>query len=326
MPAPGSSCAPDFDLNHPEELRDFLEEFEEHAVACGLDTKEKSKVVVRYTDVKTKRFWKSLEGYDLGERFTANHLVKLITKLVDSDIYNENDLNAYYCDFWPIASYLVDTKKINNNDCNCYFWKGLPLEAQKAIQNHLENEDSTFDCAQVLSIEKAMKVGQFMFSKEAVDDDDEDPIMEIVSRRWKKGGKGRKEWVEDVSEEEQVEDSSEEERRRVQRKEKSGRKEVRTRAVRFEKRKDTKDKVEELTRKLHGLDMRDASYASTYARLVMVAPILAEQIPPPTHWMTGMATTNTLGIPSQPKGPRYTTSPHQFTTTAPYDPSCHFCK
>jgi len=63
MPAPGSRYVPEFDSQNTEELKEFLEEFEELAERHGLTTKEKTKMVVKYVDKETKKFWKRLEGY-----------------------------------------------------------------------------------------------------------------------------------------------------------------------------------------------------------------------------------------------------------------------
>ena len=46
MPVPGSRRAPDFDSRNPEELKEFLEEFEELAEKFGLTMREKAKIVV----------------------------------------------------------------------------------------------------------------------------------------------------------------------------------------------------------------------------------------------------------------------------------------
>jgi len=54
--APGSRRAPEFDLRNPEELKKFLEEFEELAKKHGLMTKEKIKMVVKYVDKEMKKF------------------------------------------------------------------------------------------------------------------------------------------------------------------------------------------------------------------------------------------------------------------------------
>ena len=63
MPVPGSRQALDFDLRNPEELQEFLEEFEELAKRCRLTMREKAKIVVKYVDRETRRFWTRLEGY-----------------------------------------------------------------------------------------------------------------------------------------------------------------------------------------------------------------------------------------------------------------------
>ena len=59
--------APEFNLRNPEELKEFLEEFEELAERHGLMTKEKTKIVVKYVNKETKKFWKRLE--DFGDNY-----------------------------------------------------------------------------------------------------------------------------------------------------------------------------------------------------------------------------------------------------------------
>src|SRR4051812_18685970 len=59
---------------------------------------------------------------------------------------------------------------------------------------------------------------------------------------------------------------------------------VRTRKVEVaDRRQRDLDEVEELTRK-HGLDVGDVRYASTYARLVCLAPTVAQVVPAPRAW------------------------------------------
>ncbi|KAF8816293.1 hypothetical protein BYT27DRAFT_7277147 [Phlegmacium glaucopus] len=88
---------------------------------------------------------------------------------------------------------------------------------------------------------------------------------------------------------------------------------------------DTKDEVEELTTKLHGLNMQEAAYASTYARLVLVAPVLADKIPPPAKWTAGATVTAAMGTPSHVHA--YSPAAHHaHHTHRVYDKSCHFCK
>ncbi|KAF8802582.1 hypothetical protein BYT27DRAFT_7109957, partial [Phlegmacium glaucopus] len=121
----------------------------------------------------------------------------------------------------------------------------------------------------------------------------------MLGKNRKRQGRGRKA-VRGESEEEgdELDESSDESSDEDQKRKKPARREVRTKKVRFERGTDLKDEVEELTTKLHGLNMQEAAYASTYARLVLVAPVLADKIPPPARWTAGATVTAAMGTPS----------------------------
>jgi len=139
MPAPGSKRAPEFDSRNSEELKEFLEEFEELAERHGLTTKEKTKMVVKYVDKKIKKFWKRLERYGddygklkrkimgaysktlLEDKPTVAKLVKLVKKSAKGSITDEEDLDTYYRKFWIIAADLVEADVINKKQHNKYF-------------------------------------------------------------------------------------------------------------------------------------------------------------------------------------------------------------
>jgi len=144
MPALGSRRVPEFDSRNPEELKEFLEEFEKLAERHGLTTKEKTKMVVKYVNKETKKFWKRLEGYRddymilkrkimgaysktlLQNKLTVAELVKLVKKSAKESIADEEDLNTYYRKFWIVAVDLVEVDIINKKQHDEYFWKGLP--------------------------------------------------------------------------------------------------------------------------------------------------------------------------------------------------------
>jgi len=131
MPAPGSKRASEFDSRNPEELKEFLEEFEELAKRYRLTTKEKTKMIVKYVDKETKKFWKRLEGYEddygklkrkiigaysktlLEDKPTVAELVKLVKKSAKENITDKENLNMYYRRFWIIAADLVEADIIN---------------------------------------------------------------------------------------------------------------------------------------------------------------------------------------------------------------------
>ena len=123
--------APEFDLQNPEKLKKFLEEFKELAERHGLTTKEKVKIVVKYVDKETKKFWKRLEGFGddyiilkrkimeaysktlLEDKLTVTKLVKLVKKSAKGSIADEEDLDMYYRKFWIVAADLVEADIIN---------------------------------------------------------------------------------------------------------------------------------------------------------------------------------------------------------------------
>jgi len=125
-------------------LKEFLEEFEELAKRYGLTTKEKAKMVVKYIDKETKKFWKRLEGFEdnymilkrkimgaylktlLEDKPTVAELVKLVKKSAKGSIADEEDLDTYYRKFWIVAADLVEADIINKKQHDKYFWKGFP--------------------------------------------------------------------------------------------------------------------------------------------------------------------------------------------------------
>jgi len=197
-------------------LQEFLEEFEELAKRCRLTTREKAKVVVKYVDRETRKFWTRLEGYgdnyarlkkkimgayskNLEDELTMAELIKLIKKSAKGTIEDEEDLGTYYRKFRNIAADLVEEEIINKRQHDKYFWKGLPCELCYAICDHLEARDPDFECNQVPKVEIAMKAGYFVLRKAA------------ARRRW--GGmskKGKKGWREKPSDEESSEDEKSE--------------------------------------------------------------------------------------------------------------------
>ena len=185
MPAPGSKQAPEFDSRNPEELKEFLEEFEELAKRHGLTTKKKTKMVVKYVDKETKKFWKRLEGYgdDYGklkkkimeaysktlreDKLTVAELVKLVKKSAKGSITDEKDLNTYYRKLWIVAVDIVEVDVIKKKQHDEYFWKELPQELWYVISDRLEVQDADFESNQVPEIEKAIEAGHFVLRKAA---------------------------------------------------------------------------------------------------------------------------------------------------------------
>ena len=173
----------------------------------------------------------------------------------------------------------------------------------------------------MLTVEKTMKAGQFVLRKAAA--------RGGWKRMSKKGRKGRRGKLSNEELDDEVigvetgsELDSEEDERRKGKKSVKGK--VRTREVHFEnkgkRKEDGQEKVNELTRKLLQLNVKDDTYAATYMQLFVLAPGMTDNFPPPSHFRAStMAATITTVAPSYP---RYS----QPRAPMPCDFSCYFCK
>ncbi|KAF8627958.1 hypothetical protein AX17_006080, partial [Amanita inopinata Kibby_2008] len=79
--------------------------------------------------------------------------------------------------------------------------------------------------------------------------------------------------------------------------------------------------VDELTRKLFKLDVKDTTYTKAYAQLFLADPEVANKVVPPTCFSTHAVAANTP--PSF--RPQFITVPTPPSMT-PQDYSCHFCR
>ncbi|KAJ4484317.1 hypothetical protein C8J55DRAFT_411932, partial [Lentinula edodes] len=129
MPAPGSTRAPDKFKGNSSQLRDFLEEFEGHAVTQELTDDEKVRSILKYVDGMTKSYWKTLDGYEerdwakmktelfdaypgakKGHRYTVKGLLKLAESYAQKRIEEEADLIEYYRQFRIMSRLLKNDK------------------------------------------------------------------------------------------------------------------------------------------------------------------------------------------------------------------------
>jgi hypothetical protein len=246
-------------------------------------------------DQATKRFWVTLAGYESknfatfkasileqypgaekGVRYTIRDLERTVLSSGDGDISTETELLQYYRQFRPIAHWLVTNGKITTRERDRYFWQGLPTTTRRAIDRRLEVQDPTYSRAEATNFETVLKAGRFVFSDDAFDADLNDPIASRLQTMRDsrtpnsipaKVKRATPQW-----------DSDDEDDK------KDAKKEVHTKRVSFSPQppvKSTMDEVEELARKMHGLDIGDIAYLGCYTRLVCLAPAAAQAWTPP---------------------------------------------
>lgn len=179
-----------------------------------------------------------------------------------------------------------------------------------------------------------------------MDLDWDDPIAEIVGKELKKkkrSGREKKEMPSsDEDETSDTDDESDEEDMEERPKKKTVRQEVQTKVVAW----NSLDDIEELAKKLRGLNVGDVNYAGTYARLVVLSPAVASAILslPPQPMSTSAAASalpiqpyphpnqapgpatypNNVPLPQNNYYPRNQWNNH--SSALPRDIQCHFCK
>ncbi|KAJ3843698.1 hypothetical protein F5878DRAFT_527272 [Lentinula raphanica] len=295
MPAPGSPKAPDKFKGDGSVLRDFIEEFETCANDQELTGEEKVRAITKYVDSSTKKYWKTLEGYEFrnwdklkddlydaypgskkGHRYNLKGLRKLAEKNGESRIEEEADLIDYARNFRVISKPLIADKKLTEVEADRYFWYGLHKRDRKAIMRRVELKDPDFDCTTVPDRELALRIGREVFSDDVLGMESDDPIADLVKKKDKK--KKKKAKVVDSSSESSSESSdsssssdSEDEKSKKKRMPKQ---EVRTTVVE----KPPVDSIEDLAKQLRALNVHDVNYAGVYATLVNRAPMVASAI------------------------------------------------
>ncbi|KAG3229866.1 hypothetical protein P692DRAFT_20704802, partial [Suillus brevipes Sb2] len=278
MPAPTSNKAPSFN-GETSELLDFFELFEDLAQACGLTSAEQCKLIVRYVEPSTKHFWVTLTGYESrdftvfkdsileqypgaekGLRYSIRHLERIVLNSAENDISTETELLQYYRQFRPVAHWLINNGKITPRERDRYFWQGLPPATRRAIDRRLEVQDpKAYSRTEATDFETVLKAGRFVFSDDAFDTDLNDPI----ATRLRSIRDSRSTPSKTKSTTPQPWDSDDEDEDRK----KDAKREVQTKRVTFTPQqpvKSTIDEVEELARKMHGLDIADVAYSGCY--------------------------------------------------------------
>ncbi|KAF9236338.1 hypothetical protein BU15DRAFT_64067 [Melanogaster broomeanus] len=287
MPTPTSNKAPSFSCNgKTSELLEFFEHFEDLAAGCSLGDVDKCKLVVRYVDKITKRFWISLAGYKShdymvlkdqilasypgakeGIKYTRRDLERVVVSLDNEDISSETGLFSYYREFRPIAVWLVTNEKISARERDQYFWQGLPLSVRRSIDRRLQlkldySRDDPTD------YEEVYEAGRFVLSHDALVKSMREVHGAHASASPNAAKAMRTRAVIDSDEEDEHDMRKNDNPRDIHTKMVTSKPTILTAAQ--------CDEAEELARKMHTLDITEDAYAAFYTRLACLAPAAAQ--------------------------------------------------
>ncbi|TFK18100.1 hypothetical protein FA15DRAFT_603930, partial [Coprinopsis marcescibilis] len=263
MPAYGARGAPKF-TGKGRQLEEFWERFEELAVACNVDEKERAALALRYVKKsRDKDLWKGMKNYKwvvLGDfekwkdavngaytdgekkqEYTYSDLMRYVEECWDINISKEQDFMNYYRKFVSISQGLLSNGKIVEEQANRFFWQGLHRKTWKTIKKRLEVMDKDREANAIPSIEDALKAGQYVYSEKS------------FKRQYDGSGKRQG----GVEEEKEGEEGKEKEREEV----------VTKRVVVEDPEKKRLDEIEELSARLRGMKVTEPAYAGLYTRL-----------------------------------------------------------
>lgn len=285
MPGASSSKAPSFNGNTTE-LLEFLEQFEDLALSCGLTSREKCRAIAQYIDITTKHFLTSLPGYtnedydtlkkqileyypgaSKGVKYTFKDLERIVAKYAESEITTETTLLTYHHEFRPVVVWLENNDKISEQECNKWFWYGIPPHACRAIARRLEIQDPVkYSCTKPSQLDQVLAAGHIIFADNTFDIDDDDLIARRLNSICTPSSSKMRPYHEDSEDKDRPCYSN-------------APREVTTRTVHLDHQPPSLDKVKDLGRRMHGLKVTDAAYTGCYIRLATIAPSAIQFVP-----------------------------------------------
>ena len=351
MPPPRSHRAPYFSGNVDDPIEDFLREYEELADDCALTSQQKVETIIRYIPVKLRDLWKSLDGYvtqdwaalkrvlehtydgaSARSRHSKQKLYDFARYSSKTQMNEEEDVLQYYRRFLIFSKPLVDARRLTEEECNKMFWLGFHPRDRSRMFSRLiakhpdQNSDEHFNYLDVYKVARATFSGNHLLDLEL-----DDPWDDPPSSRRNHSDRAFERWLEQEERDARGTDSSHRtsQRRRdsldfpsrdihhrYPDRQRSPAPEVETKVVRFKEstREEDDHDVEDLVKRMHGLSVREQSYAVLYARCAFRFPSVAQCLPKPILDQNApappsSATTFSLQTPAPPPPPSHTPWP-----------------
>ena len=188
MPTPKSKSAPKEFSGDPEDLHDFLNDYETSADGAQLTDEQKCKFLLKYVDRSTRYLIEVLDAFkaknwkDLADelrnlfgtksstrRYRTSELKSLVKVYAQKIMRSETELKTYIRDFSRVAMWLKEKNKITEEDVNRRFWFGFhpTTREQLAIRIHAKNPTATRDTP--YSFNTIKEAAEFLFSDDAFD-------------------------------------------------------------------------------------------------------------------------------------------------------------
>jgi hypothetical protein len=346
MPPPRSSRAPYYSGRVGDPIEDFLDEYNELAESCGLTERQKVEAIIRYIPLTLRDLWKSLDSFQLHDwadlrttlediydgtsslsRHSGQKLMEFVRNSSKTRMNDEEDVLQYYRHFLVLSKPLIDSQRLTTGERDRAFWSGFHNRDRsemyaRLIAKHPDQPSTVyFDYLDVYRVARATFSGNHLLDFEPSDswDEPQGPRTNRLERT-------RERWLDEDEQGPRKADFRAYERRRPPSptryavREASYRHsdfrppqpEAETKVVRFKEptREEEDREMDDLMERMHGLSVREKSYAMLYARFAHRFPHVAQNLPKPVIDQQS---------PAPPLAPTSTpTTSYSFQSPAPH--------
>src|SRR5882762_7699768 len=183
MPSARSNKAPLFS-GEPQDLKEFLTEYDDLAEAHHLTDKQKSENIIKYIPFDLRDLWCDQDSYATSSwdafkkeltalypddskvhRNTKQHLRELVRESARSRMHTTSDLSQYYRKFLTIAGPLVRKGKLSADDRDEQFWAGFHPANQDRLEDHLFTAHPNHDTTTPYDFQVVYDAARALFSR-----------------------------------------------------------------------------------------------------------------------------------------------------------------
>ena len=365
MPTPRSNRAPYFSGRVGDPIEDFLDEYSELADSCGLSEQQKVEAIVRYIPLALRDLWKSWESYQRHDwaalratlediydgtsslsRHSGQKLMEFVKNSSKTCMSDEEDVLQYYRQFLVLSKPLIDSQRLTAGERDRAFWSGFHNRDHsemyaRLIAKHPDQPSGVyFDYLDVYRVARATFSGNHLLGFEL-----DDAWDEPQSFRPNRSERARERWLDEDERDSRRADPRQHERRRLPSptrytaREPSLRRidsqppqpEAETKVVRFKDttREEEDREIDDLMERMHGLSVREKSYAMLYARFAhrfphvaqnLPKPVIDQQMPAPVHTSTSIPSSSSFSLQASAPPPSSTAQswPTAATPSIPF--------
>jgi len=338
MPTPKTRSAPKEFTGDPDDLQDFLADYEISATGAQLTDEQKCRFLLKYVDRQTKYLIEVLGGYknndwaalkkellgfygsrSTSRRYHLNDLRSVVKTYSKAPIRNESQLQAYIRDYCRIAMWLKEKGRITEEDYNRRFWFGFHPSTRDRLIVQIHSKSPTLKRDKPYTFSIVKEAAEFLFSDTAFDAESSESSASD-------------------SDEESSDDSEDEEEEKHQKKSKKKRDREKEKEKEKKKKGRSKSKVPDLTSKkkkssalvdandvddliqrMSQLKIDDPSYAVVYMQFVTKYPAFAHLMQAPQLHQTSTPSLNNQS-PVTPNPSKSSPPPRSFITR------CFYCE